>query len=160
MPNNLYSIKTMKRREVDIAVDWAAQEGWNPGLHDASCYFAADPNGFLIGLLGDQPVASISAIRYGESFGFLGFYIVKPEYRGKGYGIQIWKAGLKYLEGRNIGLDGVVAQQDNYRRSGFNIAYRNIRYEGAGGGTRQPDSSITHLLTLPLETVYSYDRCL
>jgi ribosomal protein S18 acetylase RimI-like enzyme len=158
MQNNQYTIKTMKRQEVDIIVDWAAQEGWNPGLHDATCYFCADPNGFFIGLLDDQPIASICAIRYGESFGFLGFYIVKPEFRGKGYGIQIWKAGLNYLEGRNVGLDGVVAQQDNYKKSGFKIAYRNIRYKGVGGGTAQPDSSITRLSMLPVEAVLSYDR--
>ncbi|MCI5125057.1 MAG: GNAT family N-acetyltransferase [Candidatus Electrothrix sp. AR5] len=74
----------MTRKEVDVAVEWAAQEGWNPGIHDADCYFTADPNGFLIGLLDDEPIATISAINY--SFGFIGFYIVKPEHRGTGYG--------------------------------------------------------------------------
>ncbi len=107
MQDKKYTIKTMSRKEVNIAIDWAAKEGWNPGLNDADCYFAADSTGFFIGLLDDEPIATISVIKYGESFGFLGFYIVKPEYRGKGYGIQIWNAGLKYLEGRNIGLDGV-----------------------------------------------------
>lgn len=99
----------MTRPEVDIAVEWAAKEGWNPGLHDADCYFTADTNGFLMGFLNDEPISVISVVRYGQTFGFLGFYIVKPEYRGKGYGIKIWNAGLKYLEGRTIGLDGVVA---------------------------------------------------
>jgi ribosomal protein S18 acetylase RimI-like enzyme len=153
-----YTIKTMNRKEIDIAIEWAAKEGWNPGLYDADCYYSADPNGFLIGLLGDEPIATISVIKYGESFGFLGFYIVKPEYRGKGYGIQIWKAGLKYLEGRNIGLDGVVAQQDNYNKSGFKLAYRNIRYEGVGGGNPHQSSEIVQLSTLPFETIDSYDR--
>ena len=157
MQDSNYTIKTMSRKEVNIAIEWAAAEGWNPGLHDAECYFTADPNGFLIGLIGDEPIATISVIKYGEFFGFLGFYIVKPEYRGKGYGIQIWNAGLKYLEGRNIGLDGVVAQQDNYKKSGFKLAYRNIRYEGIGG-CPPPDSEIVQLSTLPFETIDSYDR--
>ena len=125
-----YTIRIATRREVDIALDWAAEEGWNPGLHDADCYYSADPNGFLIGFLGDEPIATISAIKYGNSFGFIGFYIVKPAYRGKGYGIRIWNAALKHLEGRNIGLDGVVAQQEDYKRSGFQLAYRNLRYQG------------------------------
>jgi hypothetical protein len=46
-----YSVRTMSRQELDLAVDWAAAEGWNPGLHDANCFYAIDPNGFLIGLL-------------------------------------------------------------------------------------------------------------
>ena len=158
MQNNNYTIKTMSRREIDIAIEWAAEEGWNPGLHDADCYFTADPNGFLIGLLGDEPIATISVIKYDDSFGFLGFYIVKSEYRDKGYGIQIWNAGLKYLEGLNIGLDGVVAQQENYKKSGFKLAYRNIRYEGIGGGTPPKNSEIVELSTLPFETVGTYDQ--
>lgn len=153
-----YTIRTMNRQEVDIAIEWAALEGWNPGLFDADCFYAADPNGFLIGHLDDEPIATISVIKYGDSFGFLGFYIVKPKYRGKGYGIQIWNAGLKYLEGRNVGLDGVVAQQENYKKSGFKLAYRNIRYEGHGGGNFPEYSEIVKLFTLPFEIIDKYDQ--
>ncbi|UTW04162.1 GNAT family N-acetyltransferase [Amphritea atlantica] len=158
MQDRNYTIKTMDRKEIDIAIEWAVKEGWNPGLHDADCYYSADSNGFLIGLLGDEPIATISAIKYGESFGFIGFYIVKPEHRGKGYGIQIWNAGLKYLEGVNIGLDGVVTQQENYIKSGFKLAYRNIRYEGVGGGTHPQNAEIVELATLPFETIDQYDQ--
>lgn len=135
MQENNYEIRTMNRQEVDLAIEWAAREGWNPGMNDAEYFYAADPNGFIIGLLDGEPIAVISAIKYGESFSFLRFYMVKSEYRGKGYGIQIWNAGLAYLKGRNVGLDGVVSQQNNYRKSGFTLAYRNIRYEGFGGLT-------------------------
>lgn len=158
MLNSNYTIRTMTRDEVDIAVDWAAAEGWNPGLYDGDCFDAADPNGFLIGLLGDEPVATISAVRYGDSFGFLGFYIVKPEHRGKGYGIEIWNAGLAYLSGRTIGLDGVVAQQDNYRKAGFTLAHRNIRYQGTGGGHDRADSGIVPLSALAFDDIRAYDR--
>src|SRR5690554_4370755 len=103
-----YTTRTMSRQELDLTLEWAAQEGWNPGLYDAQCYRAADAGGFLVGLLDDKPVATLSAVRYGDTFGFLGFYIVSPEYRGKGYGIRLWDAGMDYLAGRTIGLDGVV----------------------------------------------------
>ena len=158
LQNSKYTIKTMSRKEVDIAIEWAAKEGWNPGLHDADCYHLADPNGFLVGSLGDEPIATISVIKYDNSFGFLGFYIVKPEYRGKGYGIQIWNAGLEYLKGLNVALDGVVAQQDNYKKSGFKLAYCNVRYEGKGGGVPFENSEIIHLSTFPFDTIDSYDK--
>ncbi len=158
MNDKTYSIRTMTRKEVDIAAEWAAQEGWNPGLHDADCYFTADPNGFLIGLLDDEPIATISAINYSDAFGFIGFYIVKPEYRGKGYGLRIWNAGLQYLAGRNIGLDGVVVQQENYKKSGFKLAYRNIRYQGIGNGPAPQNENIIPLSTVPFETVAQYAR--
>ena len=160
MQNKNYTIRTMHREEIDLAVEWAAKEGWNLGLYDADSFYAADPDGFLIGLLDDEPIASISVVKYGDTFGFLGFYIVKPDYRGKGYGIQIWNAGLRYLEGRNIGLDGVVDQQENYKKSGFHLAYRNIRYEGCGGGDSTIHPNIVQLSTLPVETIVAYDRLL
>ncbi len=158
MQKGNYTIRAMTRQEVDIAIDWAAAEGWNPGLYDADCFYAADPNGFLIGLLGGEPIATLSAMKYGNSFGFLGFYIVKPEYRGKGYGIQMWNAGLAYLKGRTIGLDGVVAQQANYKKSGFALAYKNIRYQGAGGGYFPTDSEIAPLSTISFDEIGAYDQ--
>jgi GNAT superfamily N-acetyltransferase len=160
MQKSSYTVRTMTRPEVDIAAEWAAAEGWNPGLYDADCFYAADPNGFLIGLLGDEPVATISAVRYDASFGFIGFYLVKPEHRSNGYGIQIWNAALSYLQACNIGLDGVIAQQDNYRKSGFTLAYRNIRYEGVGGGRHQAESELVRLSAVPFEEVCAYDGTL
>ncbi len=158
MLNKNYTIRIATQTEIEIAIEWAAKEGWNPGLHDADCYYTADANGFFIGLLGDEPIATISAIKYGNTFGFIGFYIVKPEYRNRGYGIQIWDTALKNLEGRNIGLDGVIAQQDNYKKSGFNMAYSNIRYEGISGGKPPYDAEIIELSTLPFKTIEAYER--
>ncbi|HXD42430.1 MAG TPA: GNAT family N-acetyltransferase [Ramlibacter sp.] len=155
---NDYRIRPMTREEVGLAIDWAAAEGWNPGLNDAPCFYAADPRGFLMGYWGEEPVASISVVKYGADFGFLGFYIVKPAFRGRGLGFALWQAGMASLAGRNVGLDGVVAQQDNYRESGFTLAWRNIRHEGVGGGRVPADPRIVPLAALPFETVRAYDR--
>ncbi|WP_338442668.1 GNAT family N-acetyltransferase [Synechococcus elongatus IITB4] len=130
MTSARYAIRPMTRSDLDVAIAWAAAEGWNPGLDDADSFYAADPTGFWMGWLGDQPIASLSTVKYGDRFGFVGFYIVVPQYRGQGYGWAIWQAGLASLGDRLIGLDGVVAQQDNYQRSGFQLAYRNQRYSG------------------------------
>ena len=123
-------IRPMTEADLATAVGWAAAEGWNPGLADAGPFRAEDPGGFLMGWLGDRPVAAISVIRYGTGFGFLGFYICLPEHRGQGLGLALWHAGMARLEGRVVGLDGVVDQQANYARSGFVLAHRNIRFGG------------------------------
>lgn len=153
-----FNIRTMTRKDVDLAVDWAAAEGWNPGLYDADCFYAADPEGFFIGELNGKPVSTVSAVRYGKTFGFLGFYIVKPEFRGHNYGIQIGTTGFNYLSGRNIGLDGVAAQQENYKKSGFKIAHRNMRYKGLTGGNSPKNTDIISLCDLPFEITELYDR--
>lgn len=123
-----YTIRALTAAEVQDAVDWAGREGWNPGLRDATCFRAADPDGFLGGFLGDRMVASVSAVNYDDSFSFLGFYIVRPEYRNAGHGLEISRHALAHCENRNMGLDGVVEQQDNYRKSGFSFAYNNYRF--------------------------------
>lgn len=155
-----YRIRRMTKADVATAIDWAAAEGWNPGLHDAECFHAADPGGFLVGLLDDEPVATISVVSYGASFGFLGLYIVKPAHRGKGFGWKLWTAGLEHLGRRTIGLDGVVAQQANYRRSGFRFMYRNIRYAGRGGARTADDPRIVPLSSLPFDELVAYDSAI
>ena len=83
-----------------------------------------------MGRLDGEPVAAISVARFGTGFGFLGCYIARPAGARPGYGIQIWNAGMERLAGRNVGLDGVVAQQANYR-SRASVAWNNVRYEGS-----------------------------
>ena len=82
-------IRPASRKEFTVAVDWAADEGWNPGLDDLEAFHAADPNGFLMGFEGDEPISSISVVKYGAKFGFLGFYIVRPDRRETGAGLSI-----------------------------------------------------------------------
>ncbi len=157
MPTNNFTVRPMKRAEVDLAIDWAAAEGWNPGIYDAECFYQTDKCGFLVGELNGEPVGCISAVAYDEHFGFLGLYIVKPQFRGQGFGIQIWKAAMAYLGAkRNIGLDGVIAQQENYKKTGFQLAYRHIRYEGVGGGVVPP--GIVELKAVPFEELVAYER--
>ena len=130
MGDDSFRVRTMPPEEVALAVDWAAAEGWNPGLTDAACFAAAAPDGFLLGEFAGRPAAILSVVNYDEDFSFLGFYIVRPDLRGRGLGLRIWQAGMARAGSRAIGLDGVVAQQNNYRKSGFVFAYNNIRYGG------------------------------
>ncbi|WP_146344791.1 GNAT family N-acetyltransferase [Phaeobacter marinintestinus] len=120
------------------AVDWAASEGWNPGIRDMDCFERVDPDGFWGGWLDDRLVASISVVNYDPTFAFLGFYIVTPGERGQGMGYRLWQDALAHAGDRVVGLDGVVDQQDNYRKSGFDLAYRNIRFGGRAGRMDSP----------------------
>jgi ribosomal protein S18 acetylase RimI-like enzyme len=150
-------IRAMTLAELDTVLEWAAAEGWNPGWQDAASFYAADPGGFLLGLLDGEPVASIFAVQYGTSFGFIGGYIVRPGLRGRGYGMALWRAGMARLQGRNVGLDGVPAQQANYARSGFRLAHRNVRYAGLGSGLPAEDC-VLPLGAQDVDEVVEYDR--
>jgi hypothetical protein len=127
----------MTESELYLALEWAAVEGWNPGLYDAECFYATDKNGFFLAEFAGEPIGCISAVAYDNDYGFVGLYIVKPQYRRQGFGLKLWDAAMAYLGGRNVGLDGVIAQQGNYGKSGFKLAYRTIRFQGEGSGAEQ-----------------------
>jgi ribosomal protein S18 acetylase RimI-like enzyme len=143
--------------EADLVrvLEWAAEEGWNPGLNDADCFRAADPDGFFIGEFEGAPVGSISAVRYGADFGFLGLYIVRPRYRGRGFGLSLWRRAMEHFGERNVGLDGVVAQQANYRKSGFRLAWRNVRQRGEG--PEDDPGGLVDLASVAIGEVARYD---
>jgi GNAT superfamily N-acetyltransferase len=151
-------IRPMRPDEISIAVDWAAAEGWNPGLADAACFATADPGGFLIGELDGAPAATISCVNYGASFAFLGFYIVRKDLRGRGHGLRIWNEAIAHAGARVIGLDGVVAQQQNYKKSGFALAYANVRYGGTVAAPDAPGTGVVPLSAVPLAEVEASDR--
>lgn len=154
-----FEIATASAEDVVRIVSWAADEGWNPGRTDRFAFHAIDPCAFLIGRLDGEPVAAISVTRFGTGFGFLGCYITRPPVRGKGYGIQIWNAGMKRLEGRNVGLDGVPAQQANYRKSGFRLAWNNVRHEGRPVAAAVPAGvTLADARGIAFDRLVAYDR--
>lgn len=147
----------MAASEITLAADWAAAEGWNPGLDDAMCFATVDPIGFFVGELGGAAAAMISVVNYDDRFAFLGFYIVRPDLRGRGYGLRIWRAAIAHADARTIGLDGVVAQQDNYRKSGFSLAHRNIRFGGIPSQVETPPRDAVPIEDVPFSAIEADD---
>lgn len=156
---NGISLHTMSRAELETAVEWAAREGWNPGLDDAAAFFAADPEGFFAATQNGETIGTISAVRYGDAYGFVGFFIVKPEFRGHEVGWKLAEHALQFLGDRTIGIDGVLAKQEQYAKFfGFTFAYRNIRYGGAIAVESQPAANLVPLGQVPFEQIAAFDR--
>lgn len=122
--------RTATLAEIVRVLDWAAEEGWNPGLDDAAAFHAADPDGYFVAEVAGKPVAAISVVNHSDSYAFLGLYICRPEHRGKGVGFALWQHALDHAGERTIGLDGVAEQEANYARSGFVLADRTRRLSG------------------------------
>ncbi|MEW4487323.1 GNAT family N-acetyltransferase [Thalassoglobus sp. JC818] len=117
-------IRPMQRDELDLLINWAAEEGWNPGLHDAELFWNLDPEGFLALDLDQEFCGGGAIIRHNSEFGFMGLFIVEETHRGKQHGRKLWYARrdqlLKRLdENATIGLDGVDAMVGFYKRGGF-----------------------------------------
>ena len=142
----------------DIAVEWAAAEGWNPGLDDAERFVRADPHAFLWTERDGAVVATVACALYGDDYAFIGFYIVDPDLRGQGLGGALLERALARAGERVVGLDGVLEQQETYERSGFVLAHRNTRYQGSGGGVRP--AAVVDLAEVRRAELVAYDAAI
>jgi GNAT superfamily N-acetyltransferase len=162
-------IRNMTRSEVDELVEWAAREGWNPGLHDADLFWATDPEAFIAADHDAKMIGGGAITSYNGQFGFMGFFIVRPEFRGRGFGNHLWHVRrerlIKRLQaGATIGMDGVFAMQDYYARGGFVFSHRDLRFslEIPKGGLPLSNSDdgtvIKPLAEISFDEILAYDR--
>ena len=158
-------IRNMLRPELDELVRWAAREGWNPGLHDAGLFWATDPEAYIAADLDGQLIGGGAITSYGGEFGFMGFFIIRPEFRGRGLGDILWHARRDRLlarlrPGASIGMDGVFAMQDYYAKGGFVFSHRNLRFQVdiAEPPEWTSGEEIIPLAEFPFDEVQAYDR--
>lgn len=124
--------RQLDRQGVETLVGWARDEGWDPGVNDAEIFYTSFPDGFYGFFAGAELVGGGSLAAYGGDYGFMGFFIVRPEYRSAGIGRALWLQRRDTLlarlkPGAAIGMDGVVAMQPFYRRGGFTLLDRDER---------------------------------
>ena len=160
-------IRGMTRVEVDVLIDWAALEGWNPGLHDAAIFWAHDPDAFIAAELSGELIGGGAITAYGDEFGFMGFFIVRPEFRGHGYGNALWLARRDRLRARlppgaTLGMDGAFEMEPYYARGGFVRSHRDIRFSSEiPSGPIAPESDGEGLVPLGVvdfDDILAYDR--
>lgn len=153
-------IRPMTRAELDVVVDWAAAEGWNPGLHDADAFWETDPAGFVAAEMDGRLAGGGCAVAYGRSLGFLGLFLVRPDLRGSGVGADLWAArtqlSARLDPGAPVGMDGVLAMQPFYARGGYVLAHRDVRHSfTASKGGRE--EGIVPAAGLPFEALAAFD---
>lgn len=152
-----YCVERMSENEVEVAIQWAKAEGWNPGINDGHCFYQTDSEGFFAGKLKGEIIAVGSAVAYDDSFGFCGFYIVDEKYRHQGYGLELTRERLNYMGGRNVGIDGVLDMCDKYTRLGYQMAHKNCRYRGQLVLAKIADNAIFSADQIDFEKLVEYD---
>ena len=157
-------IRPMTRTELTQQVEWARAEGWEPGTDDADLFWDLDPDGFL-GLEHEGSfIGGGAIIRHSSQFGFMGLFIVDREFRGQGFGTELWFARRDQLlarlsDGATIGLDGVYEMVPFYERGGFQqySCYRRFMLPArTSGHLNLPE--IVDLADVDFNAVAAFDR--
>jgi GNAT superfamily N-acetyltransferase len=155
-------IRSMTRPELDRALDWAAREGWNPGLHDADGFWAADPDGFVVAERRDEVVGVTAVASYDGRYGHMGLFIVRPDCRKLGIGRELWQEGMKILRSRLLegtttaGLCTAPALRASCEKSGFTFYGHDKRFEGRGERT-PPPAGIVPAARVPFASMMAVD---
>ncbi len=133
-----YRIRPMMAADRPLVTSWAQQEGFCPGLGDVDIYHDTDRQGIWIGEWQEEPVGCIAGIRYDDHYGFMGLFLVRKDYRGRGFGLALWQQAIAYLENvACVGLEAALTQVENYQTWGFQPAYYTRRYRLPAGDQRR-----------------------
>lgn len=159
------TVRPLRRTELDTVLGWAADEGWNPGLADATAFWAADPHGFWAIEVGGELVGSASFVVYGPKVAFAGLFLVTPRWRGRRIGatavVDLFANWLPRMDpDPTIAIDGVFAMQDYYSSLGFHFTHRNLRMTGVGRKLESATgraNAACELTTIPFERVVEFD---
>ena len=163
----MINIDDLKFQKLDFdgltkLINWADEEGWNPGLNDAEVFWKTDPDGYYGYYYNGTLIAGGSIVSYNKQFGFMGFFIVKPEYRSQGIGTKLWYQRRDTLISRlnkdaAIGMDGVIAMQPFYKKGGFEIKFRDERHEKTGE-IFEVNKNISPIVEKDFDSILAYDR--
>ncbi len=161
-PPSGFHVETMTADERAVLIDWAAAEGWNPGLADLDIASAVDPDAFVALKRADELVGGGSIFRHGPGFGFMGLFIMRQDVRGQGLGARLWTWRLNRLKqrlgpGATIGMDGVFEMAPFYERGGFTPAYRHLRFQGAAHAGEGVDAGVVPIDASNLEAALALD---
>ncbi len=133
--DNLLSIKPLCDDDIDFVTEISRKEGFVPGVGDLGIYKNTDNQGLWVGWLNDQPVGCIAGVRYNENYGFLGLFLVTDKYRGRGFGLQLWKKALNHLVDLPcVGLEAAPDRINDYSKWGFTISSKTTRWQWLGDG--------------------------
>ncbi|KGG15194.1 MULTISPECIES: GNAT family N-acetyltransferase [unclassified Prochlorococcus] len=129
MKTNFY-IRPLEEIDINTVTYWARNEGFAPGLEDVNIYKNTDTQGLWIGALDSQPIGCIAGVKYNSNYGFLGLFIVDQPYRGRGYGLQLWKHVIHHLDDIScLGLEAAPNRITDYESWGFKTSSITTRWE-------------------------------
>lgn len=84
----------------------------------------------FVGEVNGKPVGCVTLTKYGDTFGFIGCYIVSKEHRGKCYGKAIFDAALSSVKpSRLLALAALSHLEKMYQKTGFESVFYGTRFD-------------------------------
>lgn len=135
-------IRLLAAEDLEAADELRRLAGWNQTLDDWRRLLALAPGGcFAVGRHG-RVIATVTAVAYGVSLGWIGMMLVHPEHRGRGLARALMGEALGHLRAAGVGcikLDATPAGRPVYEKLGFHSEASLTRWRrGPGAVGSQP----------------------
>lgn len=125
-------IRALSESDIPFAMDLKNIAGWNQTERDWQDYLHFDREGCFLAEFGGEKAGTMTTIRYGDRFGWIGMVLVHPDYRGRGIATQLLQLGIRHLREqgvRCVKLDATAMGKKVYVPLGFAEEYDVRRYE-------------------------------
>jgi ribosomal protein S18 acetylase RimI-like enzyme len=122
----------MRSSDIEFAYGCTSAEGWQSKKEAFEGFLAHDPAGCFVGELDGKRVGICVGTKYGGN-GFIGNLIVVKGMRGRGYGGQLFKHAVQYLQSNGVEsvfLDGASDAVPIYEKAGFRRICKSLRFVG------------------------------
>lgn len=142
------AIRSFTIGDIDFAHNMTEIEEWNNTRKDIERMFKLNPSGCFVAEVKGKRVGHVFSVRYGE-LGWIGFLIVRAEYRVKGVGTSLLRKAIGHLlscGAETVKLEAVPEIASIYRKLGFVDEYDSLRFLGKTRKLASATSSNTKLL--------------
>ncbi len=122
----------MRQNDLTFALFLTNYEKWSDIAFDFETLISYPKQAAFILEADGKRVGMIGTVSY-EHMGFIGSFIVHPNYRGQGYGTALFDHGIDHLKKMGtelILLDAVEEAQSFYENKGFKTLFTSHRFRG------------------------------
>jgi len=151
--------RTLRPSDIPFAHGLNCIAGWNQTEADWRNYLEFEPDGCLGVEVDGRLAGTATALRYGDTLGWIGMVLVHPTHRRLGLGTELLRRALGYLVDHGIPvikLDATPIGRKVYVPLGFRDEGDVIRFEGIarpGGGA----SPVAPFSSLPFSAIADFD---
>src|ERR1051326_1198836 len=160
MSRSALQLRNLTAADISFAMRLKSVAGCNQTEADWRRFLELEPGGCFVAEYESQPAGTVTAISFGERFGWIGMMLVDPNRRRLGIASALLQHAMDFLTGRNvetIKLDATPAGKTVYDQHGFKDEYLVERRLRAASPVTVNAKSCVPILPRDLDSVAEFD---
>lgn len=150
--------RQMQFSEIEAGLSFCRAANWNQLRRDWELLLELSPDGCRIALHENQIVGTVTAVRYGGRFGWIGMMLVSPTLRRQGIGRQLMQQAIDLLQSEDtVKLDATPVGRELYLTLDFIDEYRLSRMATTVSGAGLMSSSARLMMADDLPKLRAMD---